>query len=789
MPQTIERDTLPPKPEPLRRSRKFDIDREEVARTIIDDFNKVKSDRSVWEQKQEKWMEMLEGVLGARQHQPFGPEASANFFVPLAPANIIRQQAVLMNVVENGEVEVIGYGEEDEELARTKQKPFINWEFKEHMNALPKIDEGLFQFIVRGTIIGNVTWEQEWREGLEVETLSFPQLPPEASIEDQNAALAELLHFKVIEIVLKSGKFELVDMKSRGNRGLSLDVIYKEPLQFATVERTAAVEIYVEDDRVEIHIFRFVKEYEGPRLTIPSLEDWYISRDAGIKGLQNCNFILRRFVISIEEIHARIADGVWDLVDEDDLKKIVEGKDATKEKSPSEELRERQEGQEDSAPTQDLEEIEGFECFYLWDVNDDGRKEQVIFTVLKDSEVLVRAKRIEEVFRSGLRPVWSAPYIKRENSIYGRGLPELLERLQDMMNESMNILIDWGRISNAPVGVYRSASGFRPGRQLIEPGAFIAVDDVNDVKLLAYPNANQAYLFNLMGMLNSMAERLTSQGDLQSGRVPTGKSSALRTVGTTMALLQQSDIPTDRILKRFYYGLNDFFKIIWRLNEVYMSDEVKFRVVGDMGKESFVTIKRDELRGNYDFRFTGTTESVNREAQGTVAQNLLALVNNPLALQSGVTSEVNIYNAHIRALEAMAIKNKSLYVTKPLALVAGPIYSAEQVLNLLKQGERVKINPAADLQSHINLMDEYMAGPEFMHIPVDRKQLIIDYFSEASQALQDKIMRDALAEASRQGGNPSQTDGQGGVLTTANPPQDMGQGELAGLFAGQEDGV
>ncbi|KKL13710.1 hypothetical protein LCGC14_2523020, partial [marine sediment metagenome] len=309
------------------------------------------------------------------------------------------------------------------------------------------------------------------------------------------------------------------------------------------------------------------------------------------------------------------------------------------------------------------------------------------------------------------------------------------------------------------------------------------------VKLLVYPNANQSFLFNVMGLLNSMAERLTSQGDLQSGRVPTGKSSALRTVGTTMALLQQSDIPTDRILKRFYYGLNDFFKIIWRLNEVYMSDEVAFRVVGDMGKESFVSIKRDELRGNYDFRFTGTTESVNKQAQGDVAQTLMQLVSNPLALQAGIITEKDIYNAHIRAMEALGIKNKSLYVTKPMALTAGPIYSAEQVLGLLKQGERVKINPAADLQTHINLINEYITGPEFMHIPVDRKQLIIDYSVEASQALQEKIMRDALAEASRQGGNPFQTDGQGGVLTTAGGPQDMGQGELAGLFAGQEDGV
>ena len=50
-------------------------------------------------------------------------------------------------------------------------------------------------------------------------------------------------------------------------------------------------------------------------------------------------------------------------------------------------------------------------------------------------------------------------------------------------------------------------------------------------------------------------------------------------------------------------------------------------------------------------------------------------------------------------------------------------------------------------------------------------------------------MREARAEAARQGGNPFQTDGQGGVVTTAGGPQDMGQGELAGLFAGQEDGV
>src|SRR3546814_15882504 len=85
-----------------------------------------------------------------------------------------------------------------------------------------------------------------------------------------------------------------------------------------------------------------------------------------------------------------------------------------------------------------------------------------------------------------------------------------------------------------------------------------------------------------------MEERLTHIGDLQAGRVPPGRSSALRTT-TNMALLaSQAEARPERILRRLFTGLAEIWLQIHELNQRFLPANKKFRIMG--------MIKRSEER-------------------------------------------------------------------------------------------------------------------------------------------------------------------------------------------------
>ena len=65
----------------------------------------------------------------------------------------------------------------------------------------------------------------------------------------------------------------------------------------------------------------------------------------------------------------------------------------------------------------------------------------------------------------------------------------------------------------------------------------------------------QSMALNLLTLADQMQEKLTVRGDLQLGRVPIGRSSALRTSENLQALLGAGEARPERIMRRFVKGL------------------------------------------------------------------------------------------------------------------------------------------------------------------------------------------------------------------------------------------
>jgi hypothetical protein len=171
-----------------------------------------------------------------------------------------------------------------------------------------------------------------------------------------------------------------------------------------------------------------------------------------------------------------------------------------------------------------------FDCY---DIDGDGLDEDVIFWMILETKTILRARYLTQMFPSPIpmRPLAEAHLFPVPGRRFSIGVLEMMEGLHDLIKQTFDQSGDAGTIANAPFGFYKATSNVRPEVIQLSPGELYPLNDPkNDVNFPNLGNASQAYGFNMLGLLTQMEEKLTNIGDLQLGRVPQGKSSALRTV-------------------------------------------------------------------------------------------------------------------------------------------------------------------------------------------------------------------------------------------------------------------
>src|SRR6185369_14317477 len=185
---------------------------------------------------------------------------------------------------------------------------------------------------------------------------------------------------------------------------------------------------------------------------------------------------------------------------------------------------------------------------------------------------------------------------------------EMIEGLHDLIKQFADQTIDSGTYRSVPFFFYRASSNMRPETIRMWPGeGYPLSDPKNDVYFPTLPQDGSAFGFNLMTMFGQMEERLTNVGDLQLGRVPSGKSSALRTVRGMQAVMGQGDARPERILRRFMMGMTEIYAQMHELNQRFLSPKKEIRISGisKRNEDPYRTIDGvDQIRGRFQFDFT-----------------------------------------------------------------------------------------------------------------------------------------------------------------------------------------
>ena len=231
---------------------------------------------------------------------------------------------------------------------------------------------------------------------------------------------------------------------------------------------------------------------------------------------------------------------------------------------------------------------------YTWlDLDGDGYDEPWIVTVHHDTQNVVRiVPRFDEdgmVYGENgkLERIEPTEYFVKfgfipaaDGSFYDIGFGHLLEPINEAINTTINQLLDAGTLSNAGGGWIGRGARVKSGVHRFLPGEWRPVESVGGVlkdQIVPLPvREPSAVLFSLLGALIDAGRDVANIKDVLLGDAQTQQ-----TATTTMALIEQGMKVFGALYKRLHRSCGREFKILFRLNRLYLPDEQYFNVLDD----------------------------------------------------------------------------------------------------------------------------------------------------------------------------------------------------------------
>jgi hypothetical protein len=290
---------------------------------------------------------------------------------------------------------------------------------------------------------------------------------------------------------------------------------------------------------------------------------------------------------------------------------------------------------------------------------------------------------LKTISPSGIRPIFKADFIRFPNRENGVGVAEALDSIQRNLNAMYNLRMDAGTLSSLPFGVYRSSSGLKPDKILLQPGTLHPVDDVNaDIKLMSFPylgSFGQQEENNLM----SYGEKLLNVSELTLGGTPQ-KVGLFRTASGASAVQQELSIQLEIHFDRIARCLSKLFKCLFVMCRERISDNFFYRVTGERGEPIFGRVQsRQELAGDYDFEINVDVMGQSQIAQQQQATLLMQTLINPAFTQTGIVGPEQLYHLARNYLLKNKVKRIDNYIATPPQYQGEVITPAERIYRIL----------------------------------------------------------------------------------------------------------
>lgn len=355
------------------------------------------------------------------------------------------------------------------------------------------------------------------------------------------------------------------------------------------------------------------------------------------RSMETVPRITQTFTLYPHEIEERIADGVFCDVDVG---------------TPAEA------GEDEDAPHEFLEQHR-----YL-DLDDDGKREPWIVTVHKETEQVVRIvanydpAQLQIKHEDGEKPKLGRlarynvftkyPFFRDpEGGFYDLGFGELLNSISEIVDSTINQMMDAGHLQNAGGGFIGSGLRLKKGQLRFSPGQYHTVD-APGIKIreaiynMEHPGPSPV-LFQLLGMMVEAGNKMASISEIITGDMPRSQPAT-----TTLAMIEQGMKLYTSIYKRIYRALKREYGLLFALNARHLPEESYFTVL-----DNRKAIKREDYQTGAEDIVPVADPTIVTDAQKMMrGQAILDAAMNPAA--EGV---VNKRAALIRHFETIGVED------------------------------------------------------------------------------------------------------------------------------------
>lgn len=305
-----------------------------------------------------------------------------------------------------------------------------------------------------------------------------------------------------------------------------------------------------------------------------------------------------------------------------------------------------------------LKNIYLYECYTKYDIDGDGLLEDVI--VWYAGGVILRVE--PNVY--GRPPFFILSPILESEEIFGRSFNDMIGSLQDIKTALLKLLmVNMTKVSN-PRAFYDAS--VIPHEVLKEAGIrqYIPLDlqgkDIRQIIQFEPVQPIAQYLLPLLEYIETQIENRTGVTRYNQGL----DARSLNKTATGINLIMSAANQRIELIARIFAetGVRDLFRFLVELNQRFIDQPTVIRLTGES-----LAIRPDDLKGRFDFIVNAGVGVGTKEQEMQFAQLLVMIVKE--ALQAGIATPKELYNAYKRVVQLMGFKNVGDFLKDPEEVV------------------------------------------------------------------------------------------------------------------------
>jgi hypothetical protein len=648
---------------------------------------------------------------------------------------------------------------------------YLNWGLESDIENMYDTTENWFRnCLVDGQATLKTTWKQRWRNTVDV--FNVKRMWEPGQIGSDGAPVEMARPKSIIDILVEIfGRPDNItrallnyDETEGADEGDVVGGVYE--VEFLEARRQLKCRVEIEDsefvDEVVVRVYRKSLVKDSPCVELMEFEDLIVPYRS--RSIEEAPRVTHQYWLTIAEVEKLVEEGEWDL-SEEDLDRIRKRRTVRMEEHEENDYLKRQKDQVTGEGVRDVRDVRIdlpddylvydpnkiliFEIHIRDDVNGDGEQEDVIYHVPYDLQKIAAAVYLDEVSPSGKRPFVTIKYLPISDRWYAHGMADLLFDIQLEVNNILNTVNNAQELINNPFFFYVPASTAVDPQILtgVKPGQGIPIQDPNGV---VFPQFAQQPLANLQAMdsLLLFGDRLTvspmTMGNTQVRNAP-------RTARGTLAMLSEGNVRTDVLVTRFQKtGWAELMHNLMGLYQRWTPDEKWYYVTG---QEHPRRVRPADIRGRFEYSFTGNTVNTNREVLRGLAQvryNTIMthpdMAMDPFARREALRDFLRHWSEGVdidRLVPAMP--GAGAYTHPPM--------TQQNENQALAMGFPVDVLPTDDHGAHLQVMEQFQRTPAFESMSPEAASLFAVHKRGHMQMMQQQMAMQQQPQGPGMGNN------------------------------------